>query len=59
MNAEIDIRHVLPAIRVPTLVLHRTDDLLFVGDQDAMLDAIEAFLNRTARTRRARRPAHR
>ena len=26
MNAEIDIRHVLPAIRVPTLVLHRTDD---------------------------------
>ena len=47
MNAEIDIRHVLPAIRVPTLVLHRTDDLPFVGDQDAMLDAIEAFLNRT------------
>ena len=27
MNAEIDIRHVLPAVRVPTLVLHRTDDL--------------------------------
>ena len=26
MNAEIDIRHVLPAIRVPTLVLHRTGD---------------------------------
>lgn len=47
MNAEIDIRHVLPAIRVPTLVLHRTGDLPFVGDQDAMLDAIEAFLNRT------------
>jgi pimeloyl-ACP methyl ester carboxylesterase/DNA-binding winged helix-turn-helix (wHTH) protein len=75
MNAEIDIRHVLPAVRVPTLVLHRTDDqtlkveegryvaslipgarfvelpghdhLPFVGDQDAMLDAIEAFLNRT------------
>ena len=23
MNAEIDVRHVLPAIRVPTLVLHR------------------------------------
>jgi pimeloyl-ACP methyl ester carboxylesterase len=75
MNAEIDIRHVLPAIRVPTLVLHRTDDLClkveegryvaeripgatfvelpghdhlpFVGDQDGMLEAIEAFLNRT------------
>lgn len=75
MNAEIDIRHVLPAVRVPTLVLHRTDDqalkveegryvaslvpgatyvelpgrdhLPFVGDQDAMLDAIETFLGRT------------
>jgi pimeloyl-ACP methyl ester carboxylesterase len=27
MNTEIDIRGVLPAIRVPTLVLHRTGDL--------------------------------
>jgi class 3 adenylate cyclase/DNA-binding CsgD family transcriptional regulator len=27
MNTEIDIRHVLPAIRVPTLILHRTGDL--------------------------------
>ena len=26
MNAEIDIRDVLPSIRVPTLVLHRTGD---------------------------------
>jgi len=26
MNADIDIRHVLPAIRVPTLILHRTGD---------------------------------
>jgi class 3 adenylate cyclase len=26
MNSEIDVRHVLPAIRVPTLVLHRADD---------------------------------
>ncbi|MDP3984455.1 MAG: adenylate/guanylate cyclase domain-containing protein [Acidimicrobiia bacterium] len=26
MNTEIDIRHLLPAIRVPTLVLHRTHD---------------------------------
>ncbi len=26
MNTEIDIRHVLPTIRVPTLVLHRTGD---------------------------------
>jgi class 3 adenylate cyclase len=27
MNSEIDIRAVLPAIRVPTLILHRTGDL--------------------------------
>jgi pimeloyl-ACP methyl ester carboxylesterase len=26
MNMEIDARHVLPAIRVPTLILHRTGD---------------------------------
>ncbi|MCU1266022.1 MAG: prkC 33 [Acidobacteria bacterium] len=26
MNAEIDVRSVLPTIRVPTLVIHRTDD---------------------------------
>jgi pimeloyl-ACP methyl ester carboxylesterase len=26
MNAEIDVRHVLGAIRVPTLVMHRRDD---------------------------------
>jgi hypothetical protein len=26
MNAETDIRHVRPAVRVPTFVLHRTDD---------------------------------
>ena len=26
MNAEIDVRHVLPSVRVPTLVLHRTGD---------------------------------
>lgn len=73
MNAEIDVRDVLPSIRVPTLVLHRTHDrclsveegrfvaeripgarfmelpgddhLPFVGDQDAVLDALEAFLS--------------
>ncbi len=72
MNAEIDVRHVLSAIRVPTLIVHRTDDrcltieegryvaaqipgavlvelpgddhLPFVGDQDAVLAAIERFL---------------
>jgi pimeloyl-ACP methyl ester carboxylesterase/DNA-binding winged helix-turn-helix (wHTH) protein len=26
MNAEIDVRHVLPTVRVPTLVVHRTHD---------------------------------
>ena len=26
MNSEIDIRHVVPTVRVPTLVIHRTDD---------------------------------
>ena len=72
MNADIDVRHLLPAIRVPTLIIHRTDDrcltieegryvaghipgaqlvelpgddhLPFVGDQDAVLNAIERFL---------------
>lgn len=28
MNAAVDLRAVLPAIRVPTLVLHRTDDAM-------------------------------
>jgi class 3 adenylate cyclase len=28
MNIEIDVRHVLPTIRVPTLILHRTGDRL-------------------------------
>ena len=27
MNAEIDVRHVLPTIRVPTLVIHRKGDM--------------------------------
>jgi class 3 adenylate cyclase len=27
MNTEIDIRHILPAIHVPTLILHRTGDI--------------------------------
>ncbi len=27
MNTQADIRHVLPAIRVPTLIIHRTGDL--------------------------------
>jgi hypothetical protein len=31
MNVDIDVSHVLSAIHVPTLVLHRTDDLLVDG----------------------------
>ena len=27
MNTQVDIRRILPSIRVPTLILHRTDDL--------------------------------
>jgi len=74
MNAEIDVRSVLPSIRVPTLVIHRAGDrclrveegrylasripraqfvelagddhLPFVGDQDAILDAVDRFLAR-------------
>lgn len=72
MNADIDIRNVLPTIRVPALVIHRSEDrclrveegryiaeripgarflelpgndhLPFVGDQDAILDAVQRFV---------------
>ena len=72
MNAEIDIRNVLPTVRVPALVIHRTGDrclrveegrymaeripgarflelpgddhLPFVGDQDAILEAVRRFV---------------
>jgi class 3 adenylate cyclase len=33
MNMEIDVRHVLPIINVPTLILHRTGDRLSPVDQ--------------------------
>jgi hypothetical protein len=33
MNAEIDVRPVLPSIRVPTLVIHRKGDRLFLIDE--------------------------
>jgi pimeloyl-ACP methyl ester carboxylesterase len=77
MNAEVDIRDVLPKVRVPTLVIHRTGDqclkieegrylaehipgatmvelpgddhLPFVGDQLAMLSAIDQFLTKVPR----------
>jgi len=80
MNAEVDIRHVLPTVRVPTLVIHRRGDrclrveegrllaekipgarlvelpgedhLPFVGDQDAILDAVERFVEELRETPR-------
>ena len=33
MNAEIDVRHILPTIRVPTLVLHRAGDRCLLVDE--------------------------
>ncbi|MDX2182078.1 MAG: alpha/beta fold hydrolase [Bryobacteraceae bacterium] len=33
MNAEIDVRHVLPSVRVPALVIHRTGDQVFKIDE--------------------------
>ncbi|HEX6178634.1 MAG TPA: alpha/beta fold hydrolase [Thermoanaerobaculia bacterium] len=33
MNAEIDVRHVLPSIRVPTLVIHRSGDLCLTVEE--------------------------
>jgi len=42
MNIEIDVRHVLPSIRVPTLILHRLGDkLVDVGCGRYMAKAIE------------------
>lgn len=35
--ANTDVRHILPSIRVPTLVLHRTDDLLVPVDNGRYL----------------------
>jgi len=72
MNTQIDIRRVLPTIRVPTLIMHRVGDLdvnieegrwmagqipgarfvelpgndhlVWVGDQDTVLDEVQEFL---------------
>jgi DNA-binding SARP family transcriptional activator/pimeloyl-ACP methyl ester carboxylesterase len=33
MNGDIDVRHVLPSIGVPTLVLHRRDELVVLVDE--------------------------
>lgn len=39
MNASIDIRPILPSVRVPTLVLHRRDDLVVRVEQGRYLAA--------------------
>jgi class 3 adenylate cyclase len=41
MNIEVDIRHLIPTIRVPTLILHRTDDkLMDIGGSRYMAKSI-------------------
>ena len=37
MNMEIDVRHVLPSVRVPTLIVHRTGDRLTSIEQGRYL----------------------
>jgi class 3 adenylate cyclase len=39
MNSQIDVRHILPAIRVPTLVLHRSGDTRVSADGGRYLAA--------------------
>ena len=51
MNREIDVRHVLPSIRVPTLVLHR------IGDEGPLID--EGRVHRRPHPRRGVRRARR
>jgi class 3 adenylate cyclase len=42
MNGEIDVRHVLPVIQVPTLILHRTGDrVTFIDQARVMAEHIE------------------
>lgn len=76
MTQDVDVRHALPTVTAPTLVVHRSDDaavpisagryfaehisdaamvevpgrdhLWWVGDQDAITDAIEEFLTGSA-----------
>jgi pimeloyl-ACP methyl ester carboxylesterase len=39
MNRDLDVRHILPAIRVPALVLHRTGDRVVDIEQSRLLAA--------------------
>src|SRR5205085_11625661 len=83
MNRDIDVRHILSATHVPTLVIHRTGDPVievghgrylaqhipgaglieldealhtaFLGNRDAILDAVEEFLTGGHRVREPER----
>jgi len=44
MNARVDIRAVLPSLRLPVLILHRTDHWPWIGTSDRILDEVEEFL---------------
>jgi pimeloyl-ACP methyl ester carboxylesterase len=39
MNQEIDVRHILPAVKVPTLIIHRTGDRIVAIEQGRYLAA--------------------
>ena len=53
MNAEIDVRHMLPTIRVPTLVLHRTGDRCLLVEEGRYVASLipGAHVRRAARRR--------
>jgi pimeloyl-ACP methyl ester carboxylesterase/DNA-binding winged helix-turn-helix (wHTH) protein len=40
MNAQIDVRHVLPTIQVPTLVLHRTGDRCLLVEEGRYISSL-------------------
>jgi pimeloyl-ACP methyl ester carboxylesterase len=52
MNTHIDVRDVLPAIRVPTLILHRT------GDRDANIEEGRWIASRISGARFVELPGH-
>ena len=57
MNDSVDVRQVLPSVRVPTLVLHRVEDALFSVDEARYL--AERIPGARAAHPRGRRPLRR
>jgi pimeloyl-ACP methyl ester carboxylesterase/DNA-binding winged helix-turn-helix (wHTH) protein len=43
MNAEIDVRHVLPSVRVPSLVIHRTGDMCLRVEEGRYVASLMPF----------------